>query len=241
MLCLVLLYKASQFFVQEQEMKQAKLARYPSAGIDIPSNYLLHGIDISSYQGFIYWHAVKKMKMGDTQVDFVFIKATEGLNSSDKLFQRNWDSLKAEQITKGAYHFFLATKNGKIQARNFIRTVKLQKNDLPPAVDIEHLYGVPPLLMQKRMKECLVALEQYYGVKPVIYTNIAFYNTYLGEEFDSYPLWIANYLQNEKPRIERDWLFWQHSNEGHVNGIRTKVDFNVFYSDSTAFKKILIP
>lgn len=43
-----------------------------------------------------------------------------------------------------------------------------------------------------------------------------------------------------KPRIYRDWHFWQHSELGRVNGIVSKVDFNVFNGDSLEFSKVLI-
>jgi lysozyme len=62
----------------------------------------------------------------------------------------------------------------------------------------------------------------------------------LGKKFNDYPLWIAHYFEKDKPRISRDWHFWQHSENGRVNGITTKVDFNVFKGDSTAFKQLLI-
>ncbi|MDP9230229.1 MAG: glycoside hydrolase family 25 protein, partial [Bacteroidota bacterium] len=79
-----------------------------------------------------------------------------------------------------------------------------------------------------------------YGVRPIIYTNIEFYKQKLGSDFDSYPLWIAHYFQNYQPRIKREWLFWQHNEAGRVNGILSKVDFNVFNGDSADFKKLLI-
>jgi lysozyme len=74
----------------------------------------------------------------------------------------------------------------------------------------------------------------------VIYTNVDFYNRYLGEAFDDYPLWVAHYYQRREPRIKRGWVFWQHSDEGRVNGIRSPVDFNVFNGDSTAFRALLL-
>ena len=49
---------------------------------------------------------------------------------------------------------------------------------------------------------------------------------------------IENYLQKEKPRIERNWLFWQHNERGQVNGIRSYVDFNVYNGDSISFEKL---
>ena len=62
----------------------------------------------------------------------------------------------------------------------------------------------------------------------------------LKTNFDNYPVWIAHYLQPARPRIDHQWLFWQHSEKGRVNGIREPVDFNVFAGDSTTFKRLLI-
>jgi len=94
--------------------------------------------------------------------------------------------------------------------------------------------------VRERVREWLVTVENYYGVRPIIYANVDFYQQVLKDEFDDYPLWVAHYLQKEKPRIYRDWHFWQYSEQGHVNGIFCRVDFNAFNGDSTEFKNLLI-
>ena len=105
---------------------------------------------------------------------------------------------------------------------------------------IEQTYGVSSTLFKKELKEGLEIVENHYQVKPIIYTNVDFYSRYLGKEFNSYPLWAAHYFQYDAPRIDRNWDFWQHSEEGRVNGILSKVDFNVFNGDSLQFKSILL-
>ncbi|HEV3251877.1 MAG TPA: GH25 family lysozyme, partial [Puia sp.] len=60
------------------------------------------------------------------------------------------------------------------------------------------------------------------------------------DDFDGYPLWVAHYLQKERPRIYRAWSFWQHNESGRVNGIVTRVDFDVFNGDSLELRKILM-
>ena len=233
-LLLVAGYYIIQFFSKPPHIK------YPAFGIDIPPNYLLHGIDVSHYQRLIDWEDVKAMQVKDIRIGFVFIKATEGIGNIDEQFRRNWLQAEEMQISKGAYHYFIAGKSGKLQARNFIQIVKLKKGDLPPVLDIEQVSGTPIPDLQKEVKRWLDETEQYYNTKPVIYTNIDFYNNYLKGPFDEYPLWIAHYLQPEKPRLQRKWMFWQHSESGRVNGIRTPVDFNVFAGDSTDFKNSLV-
>jgi len=220
--------------------RRAHFVRYQAFGIDIPTNYSIHGIDVSKYQEVIDWESVKQMNVEGIQLSFAFIKATEGLNNEDHYFRRNWKKTKEAGLTRGAYHFFLATKSGRVQAENFISTVEIQPGDLPPVLDIEQTYGVPYAKLRERVKEWLVTVENYYGVKPIIYTYVDFYDQVLRDEFDNYPLWVAHYLQKEKPRIYRDWHFWQHNEQGRVNGIVYRVDFDVFNGDSTEFKHLLV-
>lgn len=233
-LLLVASYYVINFFNKPPHIK------YPAFGIAIPPNYAVHGIDVSHYQRLIDWDEVKEMSVKDLKIGFVFIKATEGIENVDEQFRRNWLQAEEMEITKGAYHYFIAGKSGKLQARNFIEIVKLKPGDLPPVLDVEHISGTPLQDLQREIKRWLDEVENYYGTKPVIYTNIDFYNNYLKGQFDDYPLWIAHYLQPEKPRLQRKWMFWQHSESGRVNGIRTPVDFNVFVGDSIDFKNSLI-
>lgn len=220
--------------------RKAHYYRYDEFGIEIPTNYSVHGIDVSKYQKVIDWASVKAMNVENIRISFAFIKATEGNINEDKFFNRNWKNARQAAITRGAYHFFLATKSGKTQAENFISSVELETGDLPPVLDVEQAYGVPAVKLRQRVKEWLVTVEAFYGVKPIIYTNVDFYKQYLDEEFDEYPLWVAHYHNKGKPRIYRDWHFWQHSELGRVNGILSKVDFNVFNGDSTDFRSLLI-
>ena len=221
--------------------EQLKFVRYPQFGIPIPNEYEIHGIDVSRYQQTISWDAVKEMNVEDIKIGFAFMKATEGINNVDPFFRRNWKKSKESGVIRGAYHFFIASKDGKTQAANFIRRVGLESGDLPPVIDIEQSFGVNAQQVRKELKAWLDAVENYYGVKPIIYTYIDFYEKNLQGHFDEYPLWIAHYLQPHQPRITRKWSFWQHSEQGRVNGIIPKVDFNVFNGDSMEFRELLVP
>ena len=121
-----------------------------------------------------------------------------------------------------------------------MQIVDLKNGDMPPVLDVEISRRVSVVEMQKEVKEWLDAVENHYGVKPIIYTNIDFYQRYFQTGFEDYPLWIAHYLQPDKPRIESKWSFWQHSENGRVDGINGPVDFNVFYGDSADFNNLLI-
>ncbi len=228
------------FIVDKTKKHKAKFTRYPEFGILIPENYSIHGIDVSKYQDMIAWEEVKTMRVKNIQLGFSFIKATEGIGNTDPWFKRNWKKAADQKMTKGAYHFFIGSKDGKLQAENFIDKVDLDPGDLPPVLDIEQLNGATSEQVKKEAKEWLDVVEEHYNVRPIIYTNVDFYTRHLGSGFDGYPLWIAHYYQMEQPRIGRGWVFWQHSDQGRVNGIVSKVDFNVFNGDSLAFRNLLV-
>lgn len=213
---------------------------YDAFGIDIPANYSIHGIDVSRYQKEISWADVKEMKVKNVAVGFAFIKATEGFDITDEQFEENIRAARQAGIPAGAYHYFIPSESGKMQAQHFLETVDLKKGDLPPVLDIETVSGASVADLQQRVADWLDMVQKKYKALPVIYTNADFYKTFLAGRFDKYPLWVAHYLAKEKPRTDRSWLFWQHNENATVSGIATRVDFDVFNGDSTAFQKILL-
>lgn len=215
--------------------------RYREFGISLPGNYTIHGIDVSRYQSAIGWKQVAEMKVKDVRIGFAFIKATEGVGAMDPFFRRNWLGAEEAGIPRGAYHFFTPSRSGKAQAENFLEMVKLKTGDLRPVLDVEQTNGTPKPVLQQRVADWLEAVEKVYKVKPIIYTNADFYSNFLAGRFDNYPLWVAHYFVKDKPRISREWHFWQHNERGRVNGIASFVDFNVFKGDSTEFRELLIP
>ena len=231
---------ALAIFLFDRFYNRPSFIHYPAFAIDMPAQYDIHGIDVSRYQKTIGWKLVKQMEVEDIRIGFAFMKATEGVANLDAQFRRNWIQAKKAGIPRGAYHFFIASKSGKAQAQNFLENVDLQPGDLPPVLDIEQTNGASVTQLQQGAEDWLKQVEKVYKVKPIIYTNVAFYQTFLAGRFDDYPLWVAHYLVKDKPRIKRPWHFWQHSEKGRANGINAFVDFNVFSGDSAAFKALLL-
>jgi lysozyme len=228
---LLAIFAAGAYYIRERFFK-AGFVHYKEFGIDVPTNYGIHGIDVSRYQQDIDWKLVKEMQVKKIAIGFAFIKATEGISYVDEQYKDNMQAAKD--------HFFIASRSGKLQAANFLENVNLKKGDLPPVLDVEKANGASVVDMQQRIADWLDVVEKKYKVKPIIYSNVDFYKTFLAGRFDDYPLWVAHYLVKDKPRIERNWIIWQHNESGHVTGIRTNVDFNVFNGDSSDFKKLLI-
>jgi len=212
---------------------------YKDFGITVPYNYSIHGIDVSKHQHVINWKQVENMKVRGVKLSFAFIKASEGATRPDDSFRKNWTAVSQTRLLRGAYHFFRPVKDPKIQARLFIGQVKLKVGDLPPVVDVENANRQSTNNICKNLQKFLDLLEDEYHVKPIIYSNLSFYTRHLQGKFTKYPVWIAYYLEDpfELPD-ERNWSFWQYTESGNVNGIKGKVDFNVFHGSLNQLKAL---
>ncbi len=204
----------------------------------IAGKYPVRGVDVSHYQGEIDWQV-----LSGQDIQFAYIKATEGSSHTDERFSFNCEKARGAGLTTGAYHFFSFDSPGSAQAQHFIRTVEPFEGMLAPAVDVE-FYGDkkenPPIpaLVEAELKDFLDQVEQAYGRKPVIYATKEAWELYIRGRFDDYPLWIRDIWQ--KPVLkseaadgkEYNWTFWQYTNRGRLKGFsgeETFVDLNVFY------------
>ena len=161
---------------------------YKQFGIRIPEGFLIHGIDVSKYQQNIDWKRVSDMEDGGRKISFVFMKATEGISRIDPYLSKNWRQSRKHKIKRGVYHYFLATQDGKLQAKHFLKNTKFGIGDLRPVVDVEELYGVNYRLMQKRLNDWLETVENQTGQVPIIYTSAKFYQHFLSDKFYKYPI-----------------------------------------------------
>ena len=197
------------------------------------------GIDVSEYQGKISWSYVDTIE-NQYPLHFVFIRATAGNDAVDRRFKRNWEGAKKNKMIRGAYHYYRPNENSLEQAALFIKTVRLQKGDLPPVLDIEKLPKNQSMTnLKKGLRRWLQAIENHYKVKPIIYTGEKYYDDFLKEEFSDYLFWIANY-NFYREEIQDDWLFWQFTERADVPGIEGNVDVNIYNGDLQQLQFITI-
>ncbi|TDE53917.1 glycoside hydrolase family 25 protein [Flavobacterium sp. GT3P67] len=197
------------------------------------------GLDVSEYQGKIRWTYVDTLEK-KYPLDFVFIRATVGKDRKDRQFNKNWLGAKENKMIRGAYHYYRPNENSIEQAEFFIKTVTLQKGDLPPVLDIEKLPKNQSIENLKLgLKRWLNAVESHYGVKPIIYTGERYYDDFLKVEFSDYLFWIANY-NFYREEIDEDWLFWQFTEKASVPGIKGNVDVNIYNGDLQQLRYITV-
>jgi len=219
---------------------ETELHHYPATR---SAEYSVHGVDVSKYQGEIDWEAVK-----DSGVAFAFIKATEGGDSSDSKFQRNWAAAKAAGVPRGAYHFVYWCRPAHEEIANFERAVPVEADALPPVLDVE---ATPTSKSCKRtlyreevladMRKMLEEMERHYGKKPIIYSSVDFYQSILhSEALSEYPIWVRSTKYHPTVRYgARKWTFWQYRSDGSVPGIPASVDQNAFHGSPEQWRQWL--
>ena len=204
-----------------------------SSDLPRPTDYPIHGIDVSKFQGDIDWNAV-----ANSGVKFAWIKATEGGDNADARFQANWTGAKAAGVPHGAYHFVYWCRPPLEEMANFEQNAPVENDALPPVLDVEatptsktchrHLTQEDAIA---EMKVMLDEMERHYGKRPIIYTTVDFYQAILADgAFMDYPIWVRS--TKYQPSVKygpRPWRFWQYQSDGSIAGIQVHVDRDAFF------------
>lgn len=203
----------------------------------IPSRYTItatdyNGIDVSHHQGNIDWAQVA----GDSHIQFVYIKATEGSTHTDRRYRQNITAARAAGLPVGSYHFFLARRPAADQFDNFCRHVDASQQDLLPMVDVEEsgCRGVSRGQLQRNLQQFMDLVRDRYGHYPLLYSQYRFYNTMLAPEFNRYYIMMARY--GRRPPVLHGtgrYNIWQYTERGRVSGIRGYVDLDRFDNGTT--------
>jgi len=196
-----------------------------------PDRYPVHGIDLSRFQPEVDWPKARA-----NGVNFAFIKATEGGDLLDPMFESHWRGAGAAGVKRGAYHFFYHCRPAAEQARWYIKHVPRTPGSLPPVLDLEWTPTSPTCTIRRdgatirsEARIFMDILERHYGQRPLIYTTVDFHrDTELwrmeGEEF-----WLRAVADHPGQVYSgKPWQFWQYTSTGVVPGIPGKVDINVF-------------
>lgn len=193
-----------------------------------PDEYPTRGIDVSHHQGPIDWNAVA----GD-DVDFAFIKATEGQDFHDPRFKQNWAAARAAGVPRGAYHYFTFCTPGRDQAAHFLAVVPPEEGALLPAIDVEFggncsRYGK---LEEVRVElaRMLAEVERAWQRKPILYLTPRSRFQLMDARFSEYPIWQRNVYWRMPPEPAPTWSVWQYADDGEVAGIKGPVDRNVLH------------
>ena len=198
----------------------------------------VRGVDVSHYQGMIDWPV-----LASQDVDFAFVKATEGSIYRDETFDANWYGARASGLRTGAYHFFSYDSPGADQAANYINTVPMADDMLPPVIDIE-FYGdyydepMDPETAVVELSAMIDALRAHYGMRPILYVTDESYELYVADRFEDCDIWIRSTFSKPSLPDGRAWTFWQYTDreklEGYT-GTEAFIDMNVYSGTAAEF------
>lgn len=197
----------------------------------------LTGIDVSHWNAVSDWAAVKR-----DGVYFAIAKATEGTYYTDDTFEDSFDGACAAGLLCGAYHFAIPDdSDGATQADFFVDyggDWSADGQTLPGTLDIEYNpYGDTCYdLSQSAMANWVMDFNDAYfdrtGRYPLVYSTANWWDTCVGSaDFGSInPLWVAHYgaASPSLPDGWSDYVFWQYSSDGTVNGVDGGVDVDVY-------------
>jgi lysozyme len=189
------------------------------------NSYPVQGIDVSWHQGEIAWPTVAA-----DDVDFAYIKATEGADMHDPRFAENWNAAAKAGIRRGAYHFFTLCRLASDQATNFIANVPRDAAALPAALDLE--FGGN--CQQRPSRDVLLhevatfvrMVEAHTGKQIILYVTQEFDEFYRVSDAIDRQLWLRR-MAFPPDYGARPWVMWQASSIRHVDGIDGRVDWNV--------------
>ncbi len=183
-----------------------------------------YGVDVSNHQGEIDW-----TRVADDDMEFAYIKATEGGDFVDASFQQNWDGAGAAGLDRGAYHFFTLCRPGIEQAANYLDVVPADRNALPPVVDLELAGNCSERpdrdQVEREVRAFIDTVESATGQTVVLYVGDDFEDEYhLRDELDR-PIWHRRILL--RPDLVEGWWIWQLHDRAAIDGIEGGADLNV--------------
>ncbi len=201
-------------------------------------------LDVSRYQGQVDWTKVAPQPV------LVICRASEGVDYLDPFFQANWNGLKAQNIRRGAYHFFHADMDAGKQFANYQKALTqaggFLSTDISPVLDVEGLETAAPAVQKAAsasIKAWLDAAQAFSGKTPMIYTSkyqwgfVTDANGKTPAWSGNYPLWVAWYPDKPDqfsgpadtmiPAGWNQWAVWQYANTGQITGVNVQVDLDI--------------
>lgn len=184
----------------------------------------IHGIDLSHYQGNVFWETIGTSKMA-----YVYLKASEGGSRIDSKYKQNIDLAHRYGLKVGSYHFYRPNIPQQTQLENFKTQCRPGDQDLIPMVDVETRSGLSVQAFQDSLFLFLHLMEKAYKQKPLIYTGANFYDNNLLGKLRDYKVMIAQYTKRTPVlKDDLDYIMWQYTGKGHLNGINGYVDKSRF-------------
>ena len=196
-----------------------------------------HGIDVSKWQGNIDWEKVKA-----AGYEFVIIRmgfrgyGEAGSLALDEKFHQNIQGAQAAGMDVGVYFFAQAINEEEAleEAEFVLDALEGYELQLPIVYDPELIRDQPArtndVTGEQFTKNTIVFCDAVAaaGYEPMVYSNMI-WEAFLFdmEQLQDYPFWYADY--EAVPQTPYNFVMWQYSETGKVDGISGNVDLNIMF------------
>jgi GH25 family lysozyme M1 (1,4-beta-N-acetylmuramidase) len=193
------------------------------------------GIDVSKWQGDIDWTAVK-----NAGVEFAIIRcgyrgSQTGTLVEDPYFAANIRGAQAAGIEVGVYFFTQAVTEAEAveEASAALMLVQEYELNLPIYIDTEGAGGngrADGLDKDTRTLVCEAFCRTVVnaGRQAGVYASRNWLNKNLNvSRLSSFETWLAEY--RSIPQYEGYYTMWQYTSKGSVDGIKGRVDLDLYY------------
>lgn len=191
------------------------------------SSNIYDGIDVSGWQGNIYYSEV-----ASSGIEIVYMKASEGTSFVDPYFNQNYTNAKASGLKVGFYHYLTARSNSEAvaEANFFVSTISGMTPDCRLAMDFESFGNLSAEEINEIGLTFMQTVESLSGKEMVIYSDTSNASNIFGGGLTNYPLWVAQYeVEEPTPNGNWDsWVGWQYTDAGEISGINGYVDRDRF-------------
>ncbi len=190
----------------------------------------MKAIDVSKYQNDINWDSVynEGIKLAMIRSSYGWMDYPKQVDP--KLYQ-NIEGASKAGLKVGVYHFSYATneEEAKQEAQYCLKAIQGCDIQLPVAYDIES--DKHEGLSKEEVSNIAVTFCEEVkkaGYTPMIYSDVSFLeNKFIPEKISSYDLWLAQYAP--QCTYTENYLMWQYTKNGKVNGVKNNLDFNYYY------------
>ncbi|MCL2036157.1 MAG: glycoside hydrolase family 25 protein [Oscillospiraceae bacterium] len=211
--------------------------------IELEPAAIIHGIDISRWNGDINWEEV-----GRTNIEFAMIRIGFGAfvdsngvhhkTDMDRRFREYIAGAQENGIEVGVYFYSYAQTLDQIidEAYHLLNMLDEFKITYPIALDMEEPredYIDNP----SEMADAFLNIIADAGYFPMMYSYKSWLENYLTAEIrEKYTVWVAH-IEVPATTYKDRYYMWQYTWKGRVSGINGDVDLNIAYRDFSAYIK----
>ena len=212
-----------------------------------PDEYLIRGIDVSTFEAAIDWKTVRRVG-----IDFAYINSVgpAGFNSK---FAAHWAQTKDAGIPRGANLVYDWCKPAALQLELFLSNVPIDNSALPAALNLELTSDVNQETCRTAKSRTdrsndiyniLDSLAKRYSKVPLVYGNGQLLSGILDERFDRFMIWIASKSPDDVASLKlsgnNTWTLWQFTTTAGVDAVGANVKLSAFFGTRAEFGEFVV-